>query len=100
MKSKIALLSLVAFFAVFVMSTSAFAWSHSGTVTQIEKWASGTIFIEVTNSTPTAVKKAIDGSLSADHKKELLAMFLTAQSSGQDVTIFIVDGKIVSLTMP
>jgi hypothetical protein len=101
MKRKVLVLSVVfSLFAVLALSTSAFAWTHSGQITKISMWESGTIFIEVTDSTPTAYSKALWSGLTTDQTKQMLALALTAQSNGEDVTIFIVSGTIRSITCP
>ncbi|MEA3487101.1 MAG: hypothetical protein U9R20_05530 [Thermodesulfobacteriota bacterium] len=101
MKRKILVLSVIfAVFAMLALPTSVFAWAHSGQITAINMWESGTIFIEVTDSETFAYSKVIDPSLPADQIRQMLALALTAQANGDDVTIFIVSGKIRSITCP
>lgn len=101
MKRKVLVLSVFfALFAVLALSTSAFAWTHSGQITKISMWESGSIFIEVTDSSSLAYSKRIYSGLPADQVKQMLALALTAESNGQDVTIYIVNGTIRSITCP
>lgn len=90
MKRKLLLLSvLFALFAVLALSSNASAWSHTGQVTKITILEEGRIYIEVTDSGSTAYSKLIDTYLSEDLKKKILAMALTAQANGTEVTIYI-----------
>lgn len=101
MKLKILVFSVVfAVLAVFTLSSTAFAFAHTGQITKIAMWESGSIYIEVTNSGSTAYYKPIYPALSDSQINQILAMALTAQSSGQEVTIFIVSGTIRSITAP
>ena len=100
MKRKVLVLSVFfALFAVLVLSTSAFAWTATGSVAKISKWAAGTIYIDVDTGSGT-VSKALYGGLTDDHKKQLLAMALTAQSAGSNITIYITSGTIRSISIP
>ena len=101
MKQKVLILGIMfAVLGALALPSSAVAWTHSGQVTKISMWESGRIFIEVTDSGSVAYSKAIATDLSADQIKQMLALALTAQAGGQDVTIFIVNGVIRSITSP
>jgi hypothetical protein len=100
MKRKVLVLSVVfSLFAVLALSTSAFAWTATGPVTKISKWASGAIYIDVDTGSGT-VSKALYGGLTDDHQKQLLAMALTAQSAGSNITLYITSGTIRSISIP
>ena len=99
MKRKILILSVIfAVFAMLALSTSAFAWEATGPVTKISKWSSGSIYIAVDTGSGI-VNKSLYASLTDDHKRQLLAMALTAQSAGSNITLYITSGTIRSISI-
>ena len=98
-RNAIFLSAVFAIFAVLVFSSPAFAWTATGPVTKITKWSSGTIYIDVDTGSGI-VSKALYSGHTDDHKRELLAMALTAQSAGSNITVYITSGTIRSISIP
>jgi len=89
----------LALVAMVALSTSAFAFASSGTVTGISINEDGSIWITINNGV-SDVKKQVHPAFSATQKNQILAVALTAQAAGTSATIYITAGTIRQITSP